>query len=191
MKGERLMKIIHIAGSPRIHGNSTRIAATFCRAAEKKGADTSTYFLNTMHVKGCQGCMACKNEGDRCVVKDDLSPVLEEIYSTDVLVLSTPVYLGDVSGQLKCCLDRMFSFATPDLSASRLPKGKKLVFIQTQGADESAHGEVAERYLTIFNRLSIGDTYLIRACNVGGEGDVEKQPQVLARAEELADMMTG
>lgn len=179
------MKVTHIAGSPRVNGNSARIAAAFCRAAEEKGAVVTTHILNTMRIKGCQGCQACKLEQETCVVKDDLTPVLEELHSTDILVFSTPVYVGDVTGQLKCCFDRMYSLAAPGLAESRLPKGKKLVFIQTQGSDASAHKDVAERYLALF-KFFIEDTSLIRACNLLGEDDVEKQPRILSEAAALA-----
>ena len=182
------MNITHVAGSPRVNGNSARIAAAFCRAAEKKGAKVSSHTLNKLQFKGCQACMACKQDHETCVVKDDLTPVLDEFYSADILVFSTPVYVGDVSGQLKCCFDRMYSLASPGLTKSRLPSGKKLIFIQTQGADESAHKDVAEKYLNLF-KFFIEDTTLIRACNVLGEGDVEKQPQLLSEAEALADRL--
>jgi multimeric flavodoxin WrbA len=171
-----------------VNGNSARIAAAFCRAAEEKGAEVTSYILNTMRIKGCQGCLACKRDHEKCVVKDDLTPVFEEFYTTDILVFSTPIYVGDVTGQLKCCFDRMYSLAAPNLTASRLPKGKKLVFIQTQGADASSHRDVAERYLGIF-KFFIEDTSLIRACSLLGEEDVEKQPWILSEAEALANRL--
>ncbi len=182
------MKITHIAGSPRVNSNSARIAAAFCRKAEEKGAEVTTHILNKMRIKGCQGCLSCKRDHEKCVVKDDLTPVFEALRDTDILVFSTPVYVGDVTGQLKCCFDRMYSLAAPNLAKSRLPKGKKLVFIQTQGADASAHKDVAERYLGLF-KFFFEDTNLIRACDLRGEDDVEIQPWILSEAEALANRL--
>jgi multimeric flavodoxin WrbA len=80
--------------------------------------------------------MTCKTKLDRCVLKDDLSEVLDAVRETDILVMATPVYYGEVSSQLKGFIDRTFSFLVPDYTTnpnpSRLQSNKKLVFIQTQ-----------------------------------------------------------
>jgi len=91
--------------------------------------------LTSFHT-GCQACYACKTKLDRCILKDDLTPVLEAVKNSDVLVIATPTYYGDVSGQLKCFMDRTYSYLKPDYitnsQPSRLAPGKKLVFIITR-----------------------------------------------------------
>ena len=135
------MEMVCLYGSPRKKGNSAAIADRFCETAEKQGAKIQRYVLNKLDFRGCQGCMTCKTKLDKCVLKDELAPVLDAIREADVLVMATPVYFAGVTGQLKCFLDRTFSFLNPDFhphpaTASRLTPGKKMVFIVTQGDPE-------------------------------------------------------
>ena len=42
-----------------------------------------------------------------CKFKDALTPVLEEIAEADGLVLGSPIYFGDVTGQMRTFLERL------------------------------------------------------------------------------------
>ena len=55
-------------------------------------------------------CMACKVKGKAsniCKFKDPLTPILEEIAQDDGLVLGSPIYFGDVTGQMRTFLERL------------------------------------------------------------------------------------
>ena len=54
--------------------------------------------------------MACKlkdRASNVCRFRDGLTPVLEEISQADGLVLGSPVYFGDVTGQMRAFLERL------------------------------------------------------------------------------------
>jgi multimeric flavodoxin WrbA len=129
------------------------------------------------------------------VLKDDLANVLESLKESDVIVMALPVYCSDVPGQFKCFIDRTYSYMKPnylsDNSPSRLPLGKKLVFILTQGAPlENLFADIPQRYLPFLKRsMGFGETYLIRGIGVGGGGAVGVSNQYLEQAEELARTM--
>ena len=185
------MKIVCLLGSPRIKGNSAAIARRFLDTAEAFGAESETFILNKLSFRGCQACYACKTKLDRCVMKDDLSPVLEAVKSADVLLLATPTYFGDVSGQLKCFIDRTYSFLKPDYLTNSLPSrlapGKRLVFIITQGhPDEGMFSHIFPLYDKFFRWYGFADSILIRACGVGSGGIVDLPERFLAEAEEAA-----
>jgi multimeric flavodoxin WrbA len=122
------MKIVCLLGSPRTNGNSSILASRFLATAAGLGAETRAFELNRLTYRCCQGCYACKTTLDSCIVQDDLTAVLEAVRAADVVVLATPVYYGDISGQLKCFIDRTFSYLVPDYvtnpNPSRLPPGK-------------------------------------------------------------------
>ena len=187
------MKIVCVLGSPRERGNSAVIVKRFCETAEKKGADIESFTLNSLNFKGCQGCMACKEKSERCVVKDDLEQVLDSIYDTDILVLASPVYMGSVTGQLKCFIDRTFSFLTPDFKTSsdpsRLPKGKKALIVTTQGAPESMFGEVPQQLEMMLNRHGFSEVKIIRGCEIRDIGDAEKDESVMDMAVQAAEQL--
>lgn len=185
------MKIACILGSPRKNGNSSRLAGRFLATAESLGAESHTYRLNELDFKGCQACYACKKESESCILKDDLSEVLETAGDADVLVVATAVYFGEITGQLKLFIDRTFSFLNPDFitssTPSRLSPGKKLVFIITQGqSDENLFADIYPRYESFLRWFGYTDNYLIRACGVNRKDDVEARQELMDRAEEIA-----
>jgi len=185
------MKIVCLLGSPRPKGNSTFIAKRFCETAENLGSEIQSFSLNKLKYRGCQACMTCKTKLDRCVLKDDLSEILEAVREADALVMATPIYYGEVSSQLKAFIDRTFSFLKPDYATnpnpSRLLPNKKLVFIQTQGhPDENQFNDVFPRYEFFFNWYGYNDSYLIRACGVLDKGEVETREDVLKLADDTA-----
>ena len=182
------MKISCLLGSPRKKSNSAAIANRFAETAANLGAEIETIVLNDLTYRGCQGCMSCKTTHDKCVLKDDLTEVLDSLKEADIVVMAMPVYCSDVPGQVKCFLDRTFSYLKPlhlsEPNPTRVPLGKKLVFIITQGApSEELFADIPERYQAFLKRsMGFGDTYLIRACDVGGG----VPDHFLKKAEELA-----
>ncbi len=185
------MKIACVLGSPRLNGNSAMIARRVLEKAAALGAETETFSLNTLSYRGCQACYACKTKLDRCILKDDLSYVLDAVQEADALVLATPTYYGDISGQLKCFIDRTYSYLKPDYLSnsqpSRLTPGKKLLFIITQGhPDETMFNHVFPLYDRFFKWHGYAESRLIRACGVGGGGAVDLPERFLFEADEGA-----
>jgi len=186
------MKIVCLLGSPREKGNSATIANRFCNRAAGLGAEVKTFILNNLEYRGCQGCMACKTKLDRCVQNDDLTEVLEAIRETDVLVLASPVYFYDISGQLKTFMDRTFSYLVPDFitnpKKSRLAPGKKLVFILAQtNPDRSSYPDIFQKFDYIFKAYGFVESHLIRAFGVREPGEVESHEDVMKLAETTAE----
>jgi multimeric flavodoxin WrbA len=190
------MKIVSVLGSPRENGNSATIANRFRATAEKFGAEVKTFVLNNMEYRGCQGCLACKTKLDRCVLEDDLTEALEAVRETDVLVLASPVYYWDVSGQLKCFLDRTFSYLVPDFITnpikSRLSPGKKLVMILCQNnPDEGSFINIFPKFDYFFRAYGFVENHLIRACGVSAPGEVQNRGDVMTLAEKTAEKLCG
>jgi multimeric flavodoxin WrbA len=185
------MKIVCLKGSPRRGGNSAAIADRLLTTAASLGADTRVFELNRLNYRGCQGCYACKKKLDRCILEDDLTAVLAAVAEADTVVLATPVYYGDLSGQLKCFIDRTFSYLVPDYITNptpcRLPPGKNLVFIITQGQpDEGLFADIYPRYDKFLKWYGFAQSHLIRACGIG-PASVDRVPEIyLKQAEELA-----
>ena len=188
------MKIVCLKGSPRKGGNSSTIADRLMSTAAASGAEARTFELNSLKYRGCQGCYACKKDLDRCILDDDLTTVLEAVREANIVALASPVYYGDISGQLKCFLDRTFSYLVPDYvtskNPSRLAPGKRLVFILTQGnPDPKLFDDVYPRYDKFLKWFGFAESRLIRACGIG-PATVDKVPErTLKEAEETARVL--
>lgn len=186
------MKIVCLFGSSRIKGNSAFMAERFLSRAESKGAQVKRYRLNTLTYRGCQSCYACKKKSEECVLRDDLQEVLRAVRDCDVLVMATPVFYGEVSGQLKCFIDRTFSYLGPDYTTnpapSRLVPGKTLVFIVSQGdPDVNAFSDIFPRYDFFFRWYGFTESYCVRACGVLEAESVSSRDDVLQKIDETAE----
>lgn len=133
------MKIIAIHGGPRKNKNTDQMLQSFVKGALSMGEDVQveTYHLFDLNFKGCVSCFQCKlkdgmNYG-KCGYKDELTPILESVATADGIVVATPVYFHDVSGQVKMFLDRLFfqyhSFKTGEKSIA--PKAMQSCMIYT------------------------------------------------------------
>lgn len=185
------MNVVAVLGSPRPKGNSTVLADRLLAAAEKRGAQTSRFFLNQLNYRGCQACNACKKGSEVCVLNDDLTAVLDAVTAADVLIMASPVYCTDVSAQLKGFIDRMYSFLVPDYIAkakkSRFPADKKLVFILAQGHRDPRHfADILPRYLPIMRWFGFTPAWPLRAIDVYFEGDVDRRSDLLEEVDRIA-----
>ncbi len=193
-----MRRVVCLLGSPRKSGNSAQMAGALCASAASAGAQVTTFALNALAYRGCQGCLACKGKTEACVLKDDLTPVLEAVRTCDVLVLATPVYFGEVTAQLKGFIDRCYSYLTPDYAfnkeqRTRLAPGKTLCFVIAQGHPrEDLFTDIFPRYAYFFNWLGFNHSRLLRACKVYHLGDALKRAEVLDEASALGrELATG
>jgi multimeric flavodoxin WrbA len=129
------MKLLALIGSPRKEGNTTVLVREIIQAAQEQGAQTAIIDLNDLTMRGCQACLHCKKTG-RCILKDDMTPIYEQILDADAVVLATPIYMGGMTGQLKLFIDRLYPFVNLNLT-SNLPKGKKAALVFTQGQSQA------------------------------------------------------
>ena len=115
-------KIIIIDGGPRKTFNTASMLQKFAEGASSVSdeIEVKTVRLYGLDYKGCMSCMACKIKGKAsqvCKFKDALTPILEDIADADGLVLGSPNYFGEVTGQMRAFLERL---AFPWLSLQRL-----------------------------------------------------------------------
>ncbi len=185
------MKITALFASPRKGMNSETMAETFLQEAERLGAQVERFRLSDLKYRGCIVCDGCKTKSEKCVLKDDLARVLDAVTQTDTLVLATPIYFGDGSSLFKAFMDRWYSFFKPNYFArddkSRLPAGKDMAFVVSQGAPENAFWEFIQRYGRIFTMFGFKKMHLIRGCQLRNEPDVAaNRPALLEQAKETA-----
>lgn len=125
-----MSKIVAFIGSPRKNGNSTILIEQVIAGAKSVGAEIITFNLNDDGIKGCQGCLYCR-ENFGCATKDKLQPMYEELNSADGVIVSFPIRFGGIGGQAKQWLDRMY----PMLDSAHKPRipGKNVVTVFAQG----------------------------------------------------------
>ncbi len=132
-----MKKIMIIDGGPRKNFNT---ASMLQKIAEGAGSvsgeiEVKTVRLYGLDYKGCMSCMACKIKGKAsnvCKFKDALTPVLEEIAEADGLVLGSPIYFGDVTGQMRTFLERLaFPWLSYNDYSMTAPKRMPVILVET------------------------------------------------------------
>lgn len=130
-----MKKIIIIDGGPRKNMNTAAMLAKVAEGATQAGAEAKVVRLYDLAYKGCISCLACKIKGrasNVCKFKDALTPVLEEIAQADGLVLGSPIYFGDVTGQMRTFLERLaFPWLSYNDYSMTAPKKMPVLLIET------------------------------------------------------------
>lgn len=105
------MQVLAINGSPRKKWNTAMLLEKALEGAASVGAETELVHLYDLDFKGCTSCFACKLKGGKsygkCAMQDGLTPILEKIVTTDVLILGSPMYFGTVTGEMRSFMERL------------------------------------------------------------------------------------
>ena len=138
----QMASTVVLLGSPR-KGNSEGIAMAIANEAKAKGNTIIEYRINQLkNAKGCQSCYGCKKAG-KCVIKDDIAQVLEDIRAADSIIFATPLYFGQPSAQFRLVQDRFFSFLGGDFKPN-IAAGKKAAIVVTCGSGIDGANKVAD-----------------------------------------------
>ena len=104
------MKTIILNGSPRKNWNTAMMLKEAQKGAESVGAETEYIDLFDLTYTGCRSCLLCKRKGAercKCFWKDDLSPVIDRIFAADAVIIGSPIYLGDITSQVRGLIERL------------------------------------------------------------------------------------
>lgn len=106
------MKVMAFNGSPRRKKwNTITLLERALVGAASVGAETELIQLYDLKFSGCISCFSCKKHNRKkdgvCVVKDDLTAVLQRVRNADALIIGTPVYFGTESAATRALLERL------------------------------------------------------------------------------------
>ncbi|MBP2639805.1 MAG: NADPH-dependent reductase [Firmicutes bacterium] len=132
-----MKKVVALMGSPRKNGNTATIIGEILKGAQDAGAETNLFNLIDMNIKPCVACYYCRQH-EGCAVKDDMQAVYEAIKNADAVIMGSPVYMFQVTGQMKMLMDRLYPLLSGENGSYALRYGKKqTVTVYSQGADDS------------------------------------------------------
>lgn len=128
------MNIVAINGSGRPYENNYHLLNTCLESFKKDNNTTELIQLSNLKIEGCKSCYSCKKTSDECIIEDDMTPISKKVMESDLVIISSPIYMWQVSAQTKLFMERLyplFHFDRPsDLS------GKKLILLFTQATPD-------------------------------------------------------
>lgn len=176
------MKAIAINGSPRKGWNTEKLLKSALKGAGSAGAETRMIHLYDLNYTGCTSCFGCKRKGKEssiCIVKDELKPVLDEIFQADALFIGSPIYFGDMTGEMISFMERLgFPLLSYDNYSKIMFEGKvnAAVFCTMNVPEKYYRSGMEERILSrasLLNRLG-GKVEVYSSCDTYQFSDYKK-----------------
>lgn len=129
-----------IDGGPRKTMNTAQMLDALIEGAKSANEEVKIKHVRLYDIdyKGCRSCLACKVKGKAtnvCVFKDGLKDVLEDIATADALVLASPIFNCDITGEMHSFLERLvFPWLSYVDYSVKAPKRMPVVFVYTMNA---------------------------------------------------------
>jgi multimeric flavodoxin WrbA len=193
------MEVIAFNGSPRKTWNTATLLQKALEGAASKGAATKLIHLYDLDFKGCMSCFGCKTKGrasyGKCAVKDDLTPILNDINNADAIILGSPIYFWSISGEMRSFMERlMFPLyryrKDNDASQTLFPKTIDTGFIYTMNSPAQRIEELGyEKQISVtegFMKRIFGRSESLVCCDTYQFDDYSKIDQERFDPEERA-----
>jgi multimeric flavodoxin WrbA len=184
------MKVIGFSGSPRKNANTDRLVLQVLAGAKEQGAETSFFRVADLNIRGCTSCYYCKSH-DTCSIRDDMQSLYKELYAADAVVIGSPVYMGQMTGQTKIFMDRLLPLLNADFS-TRLKKRPSLVLAFTQGQpDTGMFMPYIESTKRVFGFMGFSPKDILVAGATRQPEDIDKQKDLMAKAKAIGADLGG
>ena len=163
------MNILAICGGAnKTRNTATMLKSAFDGAMSAPGATGEFIWLYDLDFHGCTGCHSCKlldeSRFGRCAVKDGLTGVLEKAIDADVLLIGSPIYYSDVTGDTRSFLER-YLFPGMTYNKDRVPtypKRTKVGWVFTMNAPGEFYKDFFDRMTALTDRM-IGESTHVMA----------------------------
>ncbi len=138
--------LLGVCGSPRNQGTEYAVKYALNYASEKFGFETEFWSVRGKTIKFCLHCDYCVREKKGCMHVDNLDELYQKIEQAQFILMGTPVFQGNLSGQLKTVMDRCRALIAlhPEVFKGKI--GSALAV----GGDRSGGQEIAIRTILDF-----------------------------------------
>ncbi len=118
--------------------STDRMLALIASAMSKDGVETETIRLADFNIK--PGVSSDEGDGD------DWPAIRQKVLDADILILGTPIWLGQPSSVSKRALERMDAFLEETDEAGRMVSYGRVAAVAVVGNEDGAHHVCAELY---------------------------------------------
>lgn len=174
-------KIVVLNGSPRRKGNTSALVKAFTEGAESAGHTVTEFFLDSMNIHGCKGCFGGQSGREYpCVQRDGMDKIYPAVRECDVIVLASPLYYWNMSGQIRTAVDRLFAL---EEGAENLLRGHGRASALLMAAEGHGFDDVLLYYNHLLEHLQWDNLGHVLAGGNGNPGDIDGKTEVSAAYE--------
>lgn len=171
-------KIVILNGSPRRNRNTSALVKAFTDGAGSAGHTVTEFFLDGMSIHSCKGCFGGHSSREcPCVQRDDMDKIYPAVRECNVIVLASPLYYWNMSGQIRTAIDRLFALEEGGRQSSA---GTQQDFCSVDGC---GFDDVLLYYNHLMEHLKWDNLGHVLAGGNGDVGDIEGKPEVSAAYE--------
>lgn len=163
------------------------------------GHSVDTVDINKLRMKSCIGCLKCRPDKTCILPRDDAHILAEKVKDSDLLIIGSPVYWGNIPGPLKVFFDRnvtlfekveaksMWKRPTPQLI------GKKAILIISSGSPYpynllGSQSRGAIRALKAI--LKSGGIKIIKILNIPDSYNFSKKKKYFQKARNIGNLLS-
>ena len=169
-------KVVILNGSPRVKGNTSSLTEAFKLGAENAGNEVTEFFLDSMNINGCKGCFGGHSGREcPCVQRDDMDKIYRTVRECDVLVLASPLYYWNMSGQLRTAVHRLFALEEGD---ENLLRGHNRSSALLMAAEGYGFDDIVLYYDHLLEHLKWNNLGHVLAGGNADAGDVKDKPEI-------------
>lgn len=178
------MKVLTINGSPHLNGCTARALTEVEKTLNAAGIETERINIGNKDVRGCIACNYCREHG-RCVFNDSVNETAPKFADADGIIVGSPVYYANASGQVRSFLDRLF-YSTAGTFRKEMKVGAAVISSRRAGST-TAFDEI-NKYFTISSMPVVASTYWNEVHGFTAE-DVERDLEGLQTMRNLGKNM--
>jgi len=143
---EKKNLLLGLCGSPRKQGTDFAVNYALNYASEKFGFETEFWTVRGKNIKFCVHCDYCVREKKGCMHVDNMKELYPKLVKAEFLLFGTPIFQGNLSGQLKTIMDRCRALVAENSNVFKNKIGAALAV----GGDRTGGQEVAIRSILDF-----------------------------------------
>ncbi|WP_427929219.1 flavodoxin family protein [Agrobacterium cavarae] len=162
--------------------STDRMLALIASAMSKDGVETESIRLADFNIK--PGVSSDEGDGD------DWPAIRQKVLEADILILGTPIWLGQPSSVSKRALERMDAFLEETDDAGRMVSYGRVAAVAVVGNEDGAHHVCAELYQALndvgFTIAANAVAYWVgEAMGSTNFSDLEHIPETVTKAVDM------
>ena len=182
------MQVVAFNGSARKDGNTAILINHVLAELKKEGIETDQIQLAGKKIKGCIACFKCAtNKDQRCSVKIDMvNECIEKMLNAQGILLGSPTYFADITGEMKALIDRSGMVAKVNGDMFQRKVGAAVIAVRRAG---SIHAFDSINHFFFISQMVVpGSNYWNMGIGLD-KGDVEKDEEGIETMRVLGQNM--
>ena len=176
------MKATCISGSQRPNGNTASVLNEIFRALQERDIEITYHCLGEKTINYCTGCKSCYTN-EKCVINDDVPGIIDDLLHSGLVIMASPSYWGDVTGQMKVFIDRCAPCCAADLTRQfKNAEIKGMAVAVRAGQNKKENENLIHTFEHFLGHLNIPLISYLTVEGIDMPDDLKNKPEILKTA---------